>query len=729
MKKFFLKLLTGLLTLCSLYVSAQQTYVNKEWEYIGGIPGQYDYVQSRLHSNGNLILVGNNTTNGQTDILITALYVDGTIAWQQTNSGANGQNDYGTDLAFDSSGNIYVCGAVHNGSNVDYRIIKYSFDGTLIWSKQYNGTGNGDDVPIAIRLDANNNIYVTGTSTGNGTFTDYATLKYNTSGTLLWFKRYNYTNKPEIASAMELDNNGNIFVAGTSANNINNSDFCIVKYSPTGTQLAVQRHSTTGNGYDLPSEMMINSNGNVFLIGTSEAGNNKNIKLLALTNTLTVLWSQYIDQFGRDDEGYSISLTPSNNIVITGYSEKDNGGTNLIVAKYSLSGSQLWLKNKTALNDNEIAKGRKIRANSNGKIYISGESYTQNSRDLNTMCIDDDGNLKWEKAFDNANSTENASQVVVVNDDVYVTGTTTDSTTEKIVTVKYSSTVKPYSISGSGDTIWNANEIIVMFDTSAIIKSTIDKIGFNYGSGSDFVKQNVLEILTQKTGFSWGKMQVFRIYRNLKTSDSISVSRLNDTIKIPPLWADLSFFIPSTYNEDDIIDSLLELQPYVKMACKNYLTGKLFSYDPLQVEQSSIYSQPTYPFAHINVQNAWQYSVGSANIRVGVYDHPALWSHEDFGDGTFYGSVFKGGYDYYYDSSAGDALGAGVGGVMLLVYCCMCLILALSLALWVWMLIDVLKRTEAELPDKTTWIIIIVLLGGLGALVYYFSKKRALDAK
>lgn len=96
---------------------------------------------------------------------------------------------------------------------------------------------------------------------------------------------------------------------------------------------------------------------------------------------------------------------------------------------------------------------------------------------------------------------------------------------------------------------------------------------------------------------------------------------------------------------------------------------------------------------------------------------------------TVMAEAYDYGYDYYYDSSAGDALGAGVGGVMLLVYCCMCLIGALSLGLWVWMLIDVLKRTETELPDKTTWIIIIVLLGGIGALVYYFSKKRALDAK
>ncbi len=57
MRKFNFKLLTRLLTQYSLYVAAQQTYVNKEWEYNRCISGQYDYVQAKLHSNKKLILV------------------------------------------------------------------------------------------------------------------------------------------------------------------------------------------------------------------------------------------------------------------------------------------------------------------------------------------------------------------------------------------------------------------------------------------------------------------------------------------------------------------------------------------------------------------------------------------------------------------------------------------------------------------------------------------------
>lgn len=654
MRKLNFNFLTGLLTLCSLYVTAQQTYVNKDWEYIGGIPGQYDYVQSKLHSNGNLILVGNNSTNGQTDILITALNIDGTVAWQQTNSGANGQNDYGTDLAIDNTGNIYVCGAVHNGSNTDYRILKYSTDGVLIWTKQYNGSGNGDDVPVAIRIDANNNIYVTGTSTGSGTLTDFATLKYDQSGTLFWTKRYNYSNLPEIATCLEIDNSGNVFVAGASANNLNNSDFCVVKYNSSGTQMAVQRHATTGNGYDLPAEMTINSSGNVFIVGTSEAGNNKNVKLIAFTNTLTALWAQYIDQFGRDDEGYSITLTPSNNLVITGYSKKQSGGTNLIVAKYTLTGTQVWLKNKTAIIDNEIAKGRKVRVNSNGKIFLSGESFTDNSRDFVTQSYDENGNILWEKTFDNLNTTEKAAQLVVSNEDVYITGTTSDGNTDQLATVKYSAVEKPYSVAGSGDTLWNAGEIIIRFDTSAINKAAIDKIGLVSGTITEFVKTSVLTELSNKTGFNWYKMNAFKVHPNLTTKDTISISRLGDTIRLPFFCATLSVFIPENINEQQTIDSINTLFPLIHYSTRNFLSATKFSLsnDPLlnSEEQTSLIPSTTYPYANINIDPAWNISTGEDFIKVGIFDEPVYWAHEDFGNGTFSGSKFKDGWDYYTDS-------------------------------------------------------------------------------
>ena len=50
------------------------------------------------------------------------------------------------------------------------------------------------------------------------------------------------------------------------------------------------------------------------------------------------------------------------------------------------------------------------------------------------------------------------------------------------------------------------------------------------------------------------------------------------------------------------------------------------------------------------------------------------------------------------------------------------LIIALVLtAFWIWMLVDCIKR---EFKDKTMWVILIVILGWIGAIAYYFVVKR-----
>ncbi|MBI4994969.1 PLDc N-terminal domain-containing protein [Candidatus Peregrinibacteria bacterium] len=40
---------------------------------------------------------------------------------------------------------------------------------------------------------------------------------------------------------------------------------------------------------------------------------------------------------------------------------------------------------------------------------------------------------------------------------------------------------------------------------------------------------------------------------------------------------------------------------------------------------------------------------------------------------------------------------------------------------WLWMLIDAIKN---EKEDKAMWVVLIILLNLLGAIIYYFAKKR-----
>jgi cytochrome bd-type quinol oxidase subunit 2 len=51
------------------------------------------------------------------------------------------------------------------------------------------------------------------------------------------------------------------------------------------------------------------------------------------------------------------------------------------------------------------------------------------------------------------------------------------------------------------------------------------------------------------------------------------------------------------------------------------------------------------------------------------------------------------------------------------------LIFALS-GVWLWMLIDCIRHE----PDKAVWLVVIILLGILGALVYLFARRMRRSA-
>src|SRR5205085_5575467 len=87
-----------------------------------------------------------------------------------------------------------------------------------VWMQSYNGSGNGNDVSNAITIDGSNNIYITGYTTGIGNSKNILTLKYNSSGVLQWAAQYNGSNSDE-AYAITLDASNNVYITGYSTGN------------------------------------------------------------------------------------------------------------------------------------------------------------------------------------------------------------------------------------------------------------------------------------------------------------------------------------------------------------------------------------------------------------------------------------------------------------------------------------------------------------------------------
>lgn len=83
------------------------------------------------------------------------------------------------------------------------------------------------------------------------------------------------------------------------------------------------------------------------------------------------------------------------------------------------------------------------------------------------------------------------------------------------------------------------------------------------------------------------------------------------------------------------------------------------------------------------------------------------------------GNTAQAQYDNY--GTTPDVVGAGLGIGLIIVWIVFMIVgLALSV-FWIWMLVDAIKR---PFDQKTMWIILLIILGWIGAIAYYFVIKR-----
>ena len=162
-----------------------------------------------------------------------------------------------------------------------YRISKVNLNGSLIWTQDY-----ASNLPInvvadeinAITQDSLGNIYITGRhygmnyGTSSYTNADILTLKYDSSGNLIWQNRYEYgINNADIANTLTLKN-GQVYVGGNSQRlGVGTDyDYVVLKIdATTGLSTGVYRYNGLADGDEAVTSLCVFDNGSLALTGLS----------------------------------------------------------------------------------------------------------------------------------------------------------------------------------------------------------------------------------------------------------------------------------------------------------------------------------------------------------------------------------------------------------------------------------------------------------------------------
>ena len=214
----------------------------QQWTHLYNGGGNDVALQMEMDASENLYITGNsdNASLTNTDIVTLKYNASGVQQWVERLDG--GGNDTTDAIKLDTAGNVIVAGTLDTDTsattiNNNMGLVKYDNNGNQLWLASYDGTANTDDQASDIAIDASNNIYLTGATNGVANY-DYATIMYTPTGGQSNVLIYNGTaNGSDIPQSIIFKSNF-IYVTGSSFGINSQSDFTTVKYDTATLSVA-----------------------------------------------------------------------------------------------------------------------------------------------------------------------------------------------------------------------------------------------------------------------------------------------------------------------------------------------------------------------------------------------------------------------------------------------------------------------------------------------------------
>ena len=395
----------------------------------------------------NNVYVAGTTSSESTGSDYATLKCDpnGNELWVQRYAGLETMSDIAAGIAVDGSGNVYVTGTSYRPNSAqDYATVAYSPEGKALWVARYDGPYHGTDDPVGVGTDSSGNVYVAGTTAVSLSDWNYAVIKYRaTDGHVIWTKRMKMPGSSfASARAMAVDPAGDVAVTGLWLR----SDFSgqlnilTVKYNTAGERLWFHSYDGPAKMYDYVSAIAMDEQGNVIVAGESENAAYDGDYLTIKYNDSQALWARiYNGPAASADLAQAVIADGAGNVYVTGTSDGTDT-QDVVTSKYSAAGQRLWGNRHSVSGEFNTAKA--ITLDKQGNVYVTGESYYYaGGTDYLTIKYNANGKKLWAQHYNGTGNGDDSAEAIAVDDDssVYVTGSSMGGTSSSdYATVKYS---------------------------------------------------------------------------------------------------------------------------------------------------------------------------------------------------------------------------------------------------------------------------------------------------
>jgi hypothetical protein len=372
-------------------------------------------------------------------------------------------------MDIDSSGNIYIVGASWDpdAEHTRWVTLKYDSSGNLLWSTLYPEAGGGGilNAAYSVATDQSGNVYVFGLEASFNQFTGhYLLIKYNSSGNQVWTRAGTTNSYGNNAIKVVTDQSGSIYITARYGSDINT-----LKYNSSGTLQWSMVYDASGND-DMPTDLCVDNNGNVYVTGTSllsSAPGSEDYVTIKYNSAGNQQWAKLYNGPGNDYDGANaLTVDSDGNVFVTGISNESGSIYDYATIKYSSSGNEIWV-NRYNGSGNIINFGTAVKTDQNGYVYILGGTGSAEHLNFGFLALNPDAVQQWSAEYNaNGDSLYTHPLLSLGNDgSFYVAGSTFESGIDyRFALIKYIAVV-PVELTSFTASSTN-NEVLLNWSTA-----------------------------------------------------------------------------------------------------------------------------------------------------------------------------------------------------------------------------------------------------------------------